>query len=391
MKIAQIISTPPFAWATGGCARVAYELSKELVKKGHDVTMFTTDLYEPNQRYVNQINLEYIDGIRIFRFKYISNWLAWKNKIFISPRLILHLKNHLQEYDIVHLQDLISVHAIVTMIYCRKYNIPYLLTTHGSVPRLYEKNGLIQVYRFLFGNNIIKNASKVFALNKSEAEQCKAVGIDENKIEIVPNGINLSKYEKLPDRGVFRRKYGIKSNEKIVLYLGRMHKGKGIDLLVEAFSEISKELNDIKLVLVGPNDGNQELLVERAQKLEIDDIILFTGFVTDDEKIAAFMDADVFITPSFSGFPITFLEACACGTPIITTNNGDKLDWIHNKTGYVVEYNKDQLRDAVITMLNDDGLRQRFGEEGRRLVREEFRWDRIVEKIEMTYSNLLKT
>ena len=88
MKILQIISTPPFAWATGGCARVAYDISKELVKSGHDVTMLTTDLYEPNQRYISKTNPEYIDGIQIFRFKQVSNWLAWKHKISISQRLI---------------------------------------------------------------------------------------------------------------------------------------------------------------------------------------------------------------------------------------------------------------------------------------------------------------
>ena len=62
--------------------------------------------------------------------------------------------------------------------------------------------------------------------------------------------------------------------------------------------------------------------------------------MSEKEKITIFVDADVFVTPSFSGFPVTFLEACACSTPIITTNKGDELDWIHNKVGYVVEYNK---------------------------------------------------
>ena len=120
MKILQIVSTPPFAWATGGCARVVYDISKELVKRGHDVTILTTDLYEPGKRFPYKANPEFIDGIRIIRFKYISNWLAWKNKIYISPGLIWYLKNHLQEYEIIHLQDLISVHAVATVKYCKK-------------------------------------------------------------------------------------------------------------------------------------------------------------------------------------------------------------------------------------------------------------------------------
>ena len=105
--------------------------------------------------------------------------------------------------------------------------------------------------------------------------------------------------------------------------------------------------------------------------------------------MVAYADADVFVTPSFSGFPITFLEACACGTPIITTNNGDKLDWIDDKVGYVVKYDKDQLRDAIFKVLSDDELRRRFGGGGKRLAKEEFGWDKIVKRVEDLYISCL--
>ncbi|MCK4731120.1 MAG: glycosyltransferase family 4 protein, partial [Methanophagales archaeon] len=133
------------------------------------------------------------------------------------------------------------------------------------------------------------------------------------------------------------------------------------------------------------DDGYQSALKGLIQELKMGDKVLFTGFVSNDEKMAVFVDADVFVTPRYSGFPVTFLEACACGTPIITTNNGDKLDWIHERVGYVVEYDKDQLRDAIFKVLSDEGLRSRFGERGRRLTRKEFNWNRIVKKIEDIY------
>ena len=93
--------------------------------------------------------------------------------------------------------------------------------------------------------------------------------------------------------------------------------------------------------------------------------------------------------PSFLGFPVTFLEACACGTPIITTNNGDTLDWIHGKVGYVVEYDKDQLRDAIYKVLSDEGLRKRFGEEGKKLMVKKFAWDNIVKEVENVYEGVI--
>ena len=83
------------------------------------------------------------------------------------------------------------------------------------------------------------------------------------------------------------------------------------------------------------------------------------------------------------------LESTACGTPIVTTNNGEKLDWIHNRTGIVVDYEKTQIKNALYKILTDDTLRKSFGEEGKRLVRETYNWDSIVEQITMLYRQLL--
>ena len=231
----------------------------------------------------------------------------------------------------------------------------------------------------------MRGASKVIALTKTEVEQYKKMGVDKNKIEIVPNGIDLSGYDNLPEKGEFRRRYSFKDGEKMILYVGRLHKSKGINLLVKAFADLSKKSDSTKLVFVGPDDGYQSTLERIIRDLKIDTKVVFTGFVTNEEKMAAFLDADVFVTPSFSGFPVTFLEACACGTPVITTNTGDKLDWIHDKVGYVVEYDKGKLRDAISKVLSDERLRRRFGEEGRKLVREEFGWGEVVKKVEAVY------
>ena len=375
MKILHVI--PYFTPKRGGDVNVCYNLSKQLVESGHEVTILTTD-FEFNEKYAKSLK-----SVKVITFNCIANLSLF----LYSPEIKKWLGENIKYFDVIHLHTYRSYQNNIVHNYSKKYKIPYVLQAHGSVLPFFTKQRLKKLYDLVWGNRILKDASKVIALTKTEAEQYKKMSVDENRIGVVPNGINLSEYENLPDNGIFRSKYGIKSNEKIVLYLGRMHKSKGIDLLVDAFFDISKELNDIRLVIIGPNDGHQQQLLERLQKLDIDDKVLFTGFVTDDEKIAAFADADVFVTPSFSGFPITFLEACACGTPIITTNNGDKLDWIHDKVGYVVEYDKEQLCDAMFKVLSDDGLRRRFGEKGMRVVRQEFNWNIIVREMEIIYES----
>ena len=388
MKIAQVISTPPFAWATGGCARVAFDLSKALVDRGHDVTILTTDLYEPGQRYPQCHRIECIDGIKIIRFENISDNLAWNHKLYISPKLIMYLKNHSRDYDLIHLQDLLSLHALVTSYYCAMYNIPYILTTHGSLPWLHKQRLFNKIGRRLFNNLVLKNASKILVLNRTEARLCKDLGV--HHIEIVPNGVSHCILNVESKNINFREKYLINKLDKIVLYIGRIHKTKGIDLLIMSLSRLVKKLGNIKLVIIGPDDGHKPKLESLINSLKLENKIIFTGFVSDEEKIGALMEADVFVTPSFSGFPIAFLEACSCGVPIITTNRGDQLEWINKYAGFVVNYDDRELCEAILILLTDEKLNTQIRNNCRKLANETFSWDGISKKIERMYEEVIQ-
>jgi glycosyltransferase involved in cell wall biosynthesis len=388
MKILQLSTSFKPAWETGGTNRVAYEISKNLVEKGHEVTVFTTD------RGRKRVNIQknqpvFVDGIRAYYFRNISNVLAMK-KIVTPYYLPIIANKEVKDFDVIHIHEHRTLLAVIIYHYAKKYKIPYVLQAHGSVLPFFQKERLKKNFDLSFGYRILRDASKVIALTKTEVEQYKKMGVNEDKIEIVPNGIDLSEYENLPKKGEFRRKYLIKDDEKIILYIGRLHKSKGIELLVKTFADVSKELDNVRLVFVGPDDGFRSALENLIEDLKVNDKVLFTGFVSNNEKMAAFVDADVFVTPKFSGFPVTFLEACACGTPIITTEKGDKLDWIHDKVGYVVEYDKNQLRDAIFRVLSDEGLRRRFGEKGKKLVMEKFGWDNVVLDIEQIYLRLIQ-
>ena len=382
MKILQVIGAFYPAQAYGGTVEVAYRLSKELVRRGHVVTVYTSDSLDKYHRQKSRISE--IDGIKVYYFKNLSNRLAWHRLVF-TPSLLPQLSREIKNFDIIHLHGFRNFQNILVHHYAKKYGIPYILQAHGDVPYANQKTILKKIFDRLFGYTILRDASKVIALTETEVKDYKKRGMDGDKIEIILNGIELSEYEGLPKRGEFRKRYSIRDDEKMILYLGRLHKTKGIDLLVKAFADTSKELDNVKFLIVGPDDGYRSALEERIRALKVEDKVLFTGFVNNDEKIAVFVDADVFVTPSFSGFPVTFLEACACGMPIITTNNGDELEWINDKVGYVVKYDKDQLQDAIIKVLSDEGLGRRFGEEGKKLVRGEFGWDKIVKNVEEVY------
>jgi len=385
MKILQVIPYFVPAWDYGGPLRVCYDLSKQLVRRGHEVTVYTTDALNATDR-IKQRE-EVTDGIRIKRFRNMSNAFAYKHNIFLSTSMLLPVKE-LRSFDVVHMHEYGTLQNVLIRHYVKKYGIPYVVQAHGDLPRVVAKQGLKKLYDSLWGYKLLRDASKVIALNETEAEQYKGMGLREDKIEVVPNGVDLSEFENLPRRGEFRRKHGLDNSCKLILYLGRIHETKGIDLLVKAFAGLSKHFADGNLVIVGPDDGYLLVLKALVRELKIEEKVLFTGSLYGEEKLAAYVDADVFVTPSFLGFPVTFVESCACGTPIVTTLRGDNLGWIHDQVGYVVAYDENSIEDALTRILNDADLAGQFQEKGRKLLSEQFTWSKITEQVEHMYLNL---
>lgn len=378
MKILQVIQF--FSSKHGGSAMVPYELSKHLQKNGHDVTILTTDFQ------INNDFFKSLDGVKVIPFHYQLNI----GGLLISSSMEGYLKEHIDKFDVIHMHNFRTYQNIIAHKFAKKYGVPYVLQAHGSILPFFQKQRLKTIFDVFFGYRILNDATKVIAVAKTEAEQYKKMGVADNKIEAVPNGINISEYEKLPKKGEFRKKYLIRDDEKIILYLGRIHKIKGIDLLVSAYSDLIKELDGVRLVIVGTDDGFLSMLKRQIDDLNIGDKILFTSHLFDREKLEAYVDADIYVLPSvYEIFGITVLEACACSTPVIVTDRCGIADIVDGRVGYVVKYDKSQLRDAIIKVLSTEKLRRKFGAEGRWLVGEVYGWDKIVKKVEEIYKNAI--
>lgn len=381
MKILQVI--PYFTPSRGGDVNVCYNLSKQLVKHGHEVTVITTD-FEFDEGYAQ--TLEKI-GAKVIPFHCIANI-----KLFlISPGMKKWLKINVRDFDMIHLHSYHTFQNLIAHHYAKKYGIPYVVQAHGSVATYFQKGTLKRIFDRLCGYRILKDASKLIALAPAEVEQYKSMGVNKDKIEIVPNGIDLSEFENLPPRGEFRRKHGLNSEQKIILYLGRIHKTKGIDLLVRAFDKLSQEVTQVRLVIAGPDEGYLSSLKKLVMELKISDKVLFTGPLYGKNKLEAYIDADIHALPcAWESFGLTLLEACACGTPVICSKQCGIADIIDGQAGLVVPYDKDQLSDAILRMLNNDEMSQEFGKKGRSLVHKQFTWEKIVEQIETMYQRILQ-
>ncbi len=388
MKILQIVCYFYPAWAYGGPPRNVYGLCKELVKRGHEVTVFTTDALDSKNRIAEK--QEIVDGIEIRRFRNISNYLAFHHRIFLTPGMIAAVKRDIKNYDIVHLNDYRTLQNLLAHHYARQYAIPYVLQARGSLVNFGKKQGLKTLFDVIGGHNLLRDASRLIAVAPLEVEYYKNKGVNDAKIDIVPNGIDLSQFENLPQRGDFKKKYGLKENNQVVLFLGRVHKSKGIDLLISAFAELTGEFNDVKTVIAGPDDGYLATLKSLTKDLGLEGRVIFVGPLYGEQKLAAYVDADVYaLTSPYEVFGVTILEALACGTPVVVTEGCGIADIIKNKAGLVVPYEKEPLSQALHTLLVDDKMRQQFSRSGKKLVRENYSWSNIAGQMERVYKSCL--
>jgi glycosyltransferase involved in cell wall biosynthesis len=247
----------------------------------------------------------------------------------------------------------------------------------------------------LVSSKIVKNASKIIALSRFEADQYKHVGVPEDKIAIIPNGIDLSGYANLPPKGAFKRKFGIPEEKKIILYLGRIHKTKGIDFLIKAYAHLINDTHhkDALLVIAGPDDGYLKEVKSLAQKLGISSSILFTGLLYEDDKVRAYIDSDVIVNVEpFNVYGLVPLEATVCSKPVIVSKTNAISEVVATgKFGYSVKYGSvTSLAFRLHQILNNGEMAEKLGRNGQRYVFNNLSWDKIIERYELVYREVAK-
>lgn len=391
MKILQVANSFKYAWSSGGVARVAYDISLALTKRGHKVTVFTTDKGLEESSCLKTNDPISLDGMQVYYFRNLSRRLARKG--FAMPFYSLYAaRRRLAEFDVIHIHELTRMINVVIYYYAKKYDIPYVFQAHGSIPRSKSrpKQILSWIFDILFGYKLLKGASKVIALTQTEAQQYRSVGVPKEKIETVPNGIDLSKYTDLPTKGCFKKKLGIDEGKKVILYLGRINRIKGIDFLVRAYAHLIRNLNlDSKLLIIGPDDGCLAEIQTLIKTLKMQDDALVLGPLYGEDKLEAYVDANVYVLASrYETFPMTVLEAMACGTPIILSEKCGLSEVVRNRTGLVVNPSSADIEKALRRVLTDEKLQQTYRENCKRTI-EQFDLSRTVSKLERIYQDIV--
>jgi glycosyltransferase involved in cell wall biosynthesis len=236
----------------------------------------------------------------------------------------------------------------------------------------------------------------VIALNRFEMQQCLYFGVEQGKIAIIPNFVVLKEFKNVPYD--FREQHGIDSKTRIILYVGRLHKNKGLDILVCAFNFLKmKKVRSIKLVIIGSDGGMRGPLIDMCKFYNIEHDVLIVSEKVDvpsrEDVVSAIMAADIFVSPSFfETFPSTILEALACGKPVIATRVGGVPEIINDGvTGFLVDpRNAKKLSEKILYLLENEAEAEKVGFRGKEYVMRNFEVGVVGEKIENVYCRLLR-
>lgn len=367
MKIAMIISTP-FPPEEGIGFHV-YNLSKNLIKRGHEISVITRGDLKYENYYFEDINVIKAPFLPLYPFHVRVHGL------FIS-RLMKSLEN---EFDIIHFHN-----PLVPFI---KTELPTVATLHGSIVEHVDSMELIDLKSFFskilgktisynITKNIMKSSDEVLTISKSVAEQIKEY-YNFDKFEIIYNGVDVNRF------------YPSKSKENYLLYVGRLGHGKGIFDLLDAFKLLNNESN-IKLLMAGKGELEEKIL----SKIKNENIcnVELLGHVGQEDLVKFYQNALIFVFPShYEGLPTAILEAMASGLPIVTTSVSGCKDLINDKyNGLLVPSNNPhKLYEAILHLINNPDFREYLGKNARLSAEKEYSWNILSEKVEIKYKSLM--
>jgi glycosyltransferase involved in cell wall biosynthesis len=379
MRILQV--TPYFApaWAYGGPPRVMYEYARGLARRGHLVDVFTTDVLDATRR--AEPSVEIITGICVHRFPNVSNTLAWRTKKYQPRGLVRALARRVRTYDVVHVTDTRTALTASAYLACRTRGVPLCLSAHGSLPGSAGVRGQIKrAYDRLLVRPSLQGAALLLAQTEHEALLYRVAGGRDETIRMLPLPVEADLGDVRLPRGLLRDRVGLSDDEKVVLFLGRIHRLKGLDLLIAAIEPLLSGQEAV-LVVAGRDDGQWRQIARRFARLIEEGRIRAAGPLYGADRFAAYADADVFcLTPRhWEETSLASLEAAACGTPIVVTEQADVPHLTESGGGFVVPLQPEAIRGAIVEVLE---RKEEMGPRARDLMRQQHAPDVVVGLLE---------
>ncbi len=237
MRILQVIQAfyPCQIW--GGPPQNTLILSKGLQTRGHKVEVLTTNILDYHTRMSSRSFRDKWEGVPVTYLKAYW-WGKRANSVgFILAPDLWRYRHLIREADVIHIHGYRHFLFVGIFLLAQSYGVPYIVQARGTLTGRFGRTGLKKIFDQSLGRFILSRAAGVVALSKAEMEEYAAQGVSRARIVKILNPLDPSVCPNLPDGQAFRRRYGLKPNEKAVLYLARLHERKGLGLLIRAVAD----------------------------------------------------------------------------------------------------------------------------------------------------------
>ncbi|HQJ56422.1 MAG TPA: glycosyltransferase family 4 protein [Caldisericia bacterium] len=345
------------------------DLSERLAKKGHQVEVFTSDIDCPKDKQIkSSINLKihYLKSIKI-----ANN----------PTNLSLMFKIKKEEGNIFHLHLIDSFYSTVSYFIFKIKKLPYIAHIRGDIQPSGRMGFLLPAYKKIFLKRILKNSSKIIALNRDYKKMfSKLYDLDPYNIVVIPNSTDFSI---LSDESLKIRK-----ELKNILFVGRLTDEKNVEVLIHSLILLKNK----GVVLHFAGEGEDKLkLEELVKKLELEEKVIFLGKLDRKKLYKEYLKSDLVILPSkVECFSSVLLEAMATGVPIIASDIPGTRSVIKNGyNGLLVKPTPEKIAEAIEKLKASHKLREKLARNGLKEVKK-YSWDKIVEQTEKVYEEVLR-
>jgi len=373
--------------SVGGLAQHVYDLTAALAAAGEEIHLVTVGNAETRER-------EDRDGVHIYRLQPYNlsapDFLTWVLQLNLRMvEYIVPLVNSLGGVDLIHTHDWLVAYA--GRVIKHAYRVPLVTTIHATE---YGRNqGLhSDLQRYISDVEwwLTYEAWRVIVCSSyMEKELQRVFQLPTDKIRVVPNGVDLNRYQRR-DEQRFSRDFYASPDEKIVFFVGRLVQEKGAHLLLDAVPKVLRYYPKIKFVIAGKGPA-LDYLKNRAQDLGVFERIYFTGYIDDATRDFLYQEADLAVFPSlYEPFGMVVLEAMAARTPVVVADVGGLGEIVQHGVNGLKCYpgNPDSLADNILKLLYEPDLAGRLAERAYNDLRRFYTWEEIAYKTREVYAEV---
>jgi len=372
----------------GGISRVVHDLAQKLGEKGNEVHIVTC--LEHNTPEEEKDKHVYVHRVRSYEIA-ANNFIGWVMHLnFALLQRCIRLINTEGPFDIIHAHDWIVAYASIVL--KKSFSAPLVATIHATEwGRNWGIHNEEQKYISSVEWWLTYEAWKVIVNSEYMNNEVKQVfQLPSDKIKVIPNGVDLKKFDSYAYNEEFRRNFALDS-EKIIFFVGRLVNEKGAHILLEAMPKIIANFNNTKLVIAGK--GPQlEYLKEKALISGISHKVFFTGYISDDNLSKLYKCIDVSVTPSlYEPFGIVALEGMVANVPVVVSDTGGIREIVEHGVDGMKAYagNSNSLADSILEILCSPKKAQEMKENALEKVKRIYNWDVISDIVLKAYEDII--